>query len=58
MTKKTAVVDCERRRNAVAEEIWLKYFNQSLFEQGKITERERNQMIGKIDARMGKSLAR
>ena len=51
MAKKNTAADLERRRKIVAEEMWLKYFNQALFEQGKITERERNQMINKINAR-------
>ena len=51
MAKKNTVTDLERRRKIIAEEMWLKYFNQALFEQGKITERERNQMINKINAR-------
>lgn len=58
MEKKNTAADPERRRKNIAEEMWLKYFNQILFEQGMITERERNQMISKIDARTVKCLAR
>ena len=58
MAKKNTAADLERRRKIIAEEMWLKYFNQALFEQGKITERERNQMINKINARTGKCLAK
>ena len=34
----------EQQRKAVAEELWLNYFNRVLFEQGMITESERNRM--------------
>ena len=58
MAKKNTAQNLEQRRKVIAEEIWLKYFNQALFEQGKITERERNQMINKINARTGRVQAR
>ena len=58
MAKKNTAADLERRRKIVAEEMRLKYFNQALFEQGKITERERNQMINKINARTSRVQAR
>lgn len=58
MAKKNTVADLERRRKVIAEEMWLKYFNQALFEQGEITERERNQMINKINARTSRVQAR
>lgn len=56
MAKKTTA-DIERRKKVLAEEFWLKYFNQTLFEQGQITERERDRMINRIDARTAKCLA-
>ena len=48
----------ELQKKAIIEEAWLKYYNQVLFEKGMITERERNLMIHKIDARTAKSLSR
>lgn len=35
----------EQRRKALAEELWLSYFNRFLFEKGLITESERNRMV-------------
>ena len=48
----------EQQKKAIVEEAWLKYYNQVLFERGMITERERNLMINKIDARTARSLSR
>ena len=48
----------EQQKKTFVEEAWLKYYNQVLFEKGMITERERNLMINKIDARTTKSLSR
>ena len=35
----------------IAEQIWLRYFNQRLFEQGIIAEADRNKMMMKIENR-------
>ena len=51
--KKSKNVTPEQQKKA-----WLKYYNQVLFEKGMITERERNLMINKIDARTTRSLSR
>ena len=51
-------INIEQQKKVIAEEIWLKYYNTVLFEKGIITERERNLMIHKIDARTKKSLSR
>ena len=48
----------EQQQKTFVEEAWLKYYNQVLFEKGMITERERNLMINKIDARTTRSLSR
>ena len=56
--KKSKIVTPEQQKKAIVEEAWLKYYNQVLFEKGMITERERNLMINKIDARTTKSLSR
>ena len=56
--KMSKTVAPEQQKKAIVEEAWLKYYNQVLFEKGMITERERNLMIHKIDARTAKSLSR
>lgn len=43
------MTDSARKQQAAAE-IWLHYFNDCLFQQGLITERERNRMVVKISA--------
>ena len=56
--KMSKIVTPEQQKKAFVEEAWLKYYNQVLFEKGMITERERNLMINKIDARTERSLSR
>lgn len=41
----------EQQRKQLAEEMWLYFFNQTLFEQGIITESKRNQMVHLITSR-------
>lgn len=41
----------EEREKHVAEDIWLNYFNQYLFEHGTISEKEYKMMIEKIATR-------
>lgn len=43
------LTDSARKQQAAAE-IWLRYFNDCLFQRGLITERERNRMVMKIAA--------
>lgn len=38
-------------KSKMAEQIWLLFFNQVLFEKGIITEAERNKMVLKIEQR-------
>ena len=38
----------KKKREAVAKELWLIYFNNVLYEKGLITECQRNQMKNKI----------
>ena len=38
----------ERAKKELAEQLWLSYYNQVLFEAGLITETERNRMKNKI----------
>lgn len=40
----------EQRRKEAAAKIWLSYYNRVLYEQGLITEQERNKMTLKIDS--------
>lgn len=36
------------REKCMAEEIWLMYFNNYLYEHGVISEKDRNRMVGRI----------
>ena len=39
----------EQKKRHAAEQIWLHYYNQTLFEKGLITETERNRMKNLIN---------
>lgn len=41
----------EQKKQQLAEELWLKYYNNVLFEKGLITEADRNRMANTISAR-------
>ena len=41
----------EQLKRELAEQMWLNYFNQTLYEQGIITETERNRMRNVISSR-------
>lgn len=41
----------EQQRRSVLEQLWLTYYNDTLYEQGVITEDERNKMRIKIKSR-------
>lgn len=41
----------EQKRVAMAEKLWLEYFNQTLYEKGCITEKQRNQLAVIINNR-------
>lgn len=41
----------EQRRRSIMEQLWLSYYNDTLYEQGVITEDERNKMRIKIKSR-------
>lgn len=43
----------EQKRAALAEKLWLGYFNCYLYENNLITETQRNRMILKIENRNG-----
>lgn len=44
----------EEREKRMAEDIWLNYFNQYLYEHGTITDKEYNRMTEKIAIRTAK----
>ena len=50
--------DLELEKRTLQERAWLHYYNNLLFEQGIITEQERNQMIHKINARKAREIER
>lgn len=41
----------EQQKKAMAEKLWLNYFNQTLYEKGYITEAQRNRLKNMIDSR-------
>lgn len=41
----------EQRLRSIMEQLWLSYYNDTLYEQGVITEDERNKMRIKIKSR-------
>ena len=48
---KTKKLSFEQQRRVLAEAMWLSYFNQTLYEQGVITESERNRVKNMISGR-------
>lgn len=48
----------EAEKQNVVEQLWLHYFNRTLFEKGLISERERNRMKLVIDSRKPKTQER
>jgi len=50
---KKALLDEERERR-LSEDLWLNYFNQYLFENGTISEKEYRKMVEKIANRKAK----
>ncbi len=55
MTKQTAASDAQKKRE-LGGRLWLSYYNQTLYEKGMITERERNKMALKINGWKGPSM--
>lgn len=41
----------QQRRRSIMEQLWLSYYNDTLYEKGVITEDERNKMRIKIKSR-------
>lgn len=50
--------ESKKAEKALAEEIWLTYFNNYLYEHGVITETERNRMFGMILERKSRKASR
>ena len=48
---KNSKTNSEQQKQYIAEQIWLLYYNQVLFDQGIITEQERNRMTNRINNR-------
>lgn len=44
-------LSAEQQKKLMAQEMWLNYFNQSLFMRGVITEAERNRIANMIASR-------
>ncbi len=42
----------QQRKNMILEQLWLSYYNDTLYEKGMITELERNKMRSMINARV------
>lgn len=40
------------QKRIIGEQIWLHYYNRTLFEAGLITEQEKNRMANRINARI------
>ena len=43
----------ERKKQSILEKLWLTYYNDTLLEQGVITQDEHDQMLVKIKTRAG-----
>lgn len=41
----------QERKRSVAEQLWLHYYNQKLYDRGVITAEERDRMTNRINAR-------
>jgi hypothetical protein len=50
VAERREVTNAQRKKD-FAEQIWLNYFNESLYRQGMITEAERNRMKNMISCR-------
>lgn len=48
----------QQQKKILIEEAWLRFYNQLLYEKGLITERERNLMLNRIDARTKNAMTR
>ena len=50
-TKKSVLGSDEQKKQAVLEQLWLTYYNDTLYARGLITEEQRNKMRMKIKNR-------
>ena len=48
---KESKASAKEQRRSVAEQLWLHYYNQKLYDKGLITADERNRMTNRINAR-------
>ena len=48
---KKSILYTEQQKQYLAEQLWLLYYNQYVFDKGLITEQERNRMINRINNR-------
>ena len=55
MAKQTTTPDAKKKQE-LGGRLWLSYFNETLYEKGMITERERNKMALKINGWKGPSM--
>ena len=46
-------VSAQQQKTSLCEKLWLAYFNAYLYEQGVITESQRNRLLHKIEGRKG-----
>lgn len=51
MNKETNKKMTEQKKQAIIEQLWLTYYNDTLFAKGLITEEQRNKMRIKIKSR-------
>ena len=51
ITKKSVLGSAEQKKQAVLEQLWLTYYNDTLYAKGLITEEQRNKMRLKIKNR-------
>ena len=56
--KQNSTAGIEQQKKSMAEQMWLYYYNQTLYEKGLITEQERNKMKVRIANRKSKSMSR
>ena len=54
-TVKETNLSIEKQKQIMAEQFWLLYYNQALFECGLISEQERNSMTNRINNRKKQS---
>ncbi len=51
------IASTQQQKRILAEKLWLTYFNSYLYENGMLTESQRNRMFLKIENRKGSTCA-